>query len=327
MAGLWSIGAMAQDKAPKPAAPPNPPGAVPAMTPPTAPPDKDKLSAAAGAYFARTVTNELVRQLGIDARTDVDLGKMLQAFSNVVVGAAGAMTPDDAGKVLQEQFTYQKGLAQEEIKKMTDAAPQTKAASEKFMQTIEASPGVTKVASGVVYKVIKQGDGEMPAAQDGVTISFKATLPDGTDVLDVEHRPMQTLTPPPFTAGLSQALELMKTGSHWMVYVPYTQAFNDKPQVPDAKRGYKIPPFSALVFDVELESVQHHAAPPPTMNMGQMSAPAGVPMPNVTSSSIVRVPSAEDMKKGEQPRVLTDAEVEAARKEAMQKAAQTNGTK
>jgi FKBP-type peptidyl-prolyl cis-trans isomerase len=319
MAGLLPLGAMAQGPAPTMM----PPGAGLNPAPEAVKPDKDNFSLAAGIYYAGKATNEMASQLGVDVKTDIDLAKLVLAFSNAVAGTPGTMAFTDASKVMQQQYNFQKGLTQEVIKKMTDAGPQTKAASDKFMETITSAPDVTKLASGVAYKVLKQGDGEMPAMQDIVTVSFKLSLIDGSEVTSVEHRQM-SLTPTAITAGLAQAMQSMKAGSHWIVYVPYTQGFDDKPQIPDAKRGYKVPPYSALVFDTELESVQHHPSAPPT----SLSAPAPGPttMPNVTSSSIVRVPSAEDMKKGEQPRVLTDAEVEAARKEAMQKAAQTNGT-
>ena len=312
--GLLSLGAMAQAPAPV-ATPPGIPDSAGMATPQR--PDKDKLSVAAGVSYASGVTNDLAARYGLDPKTDIDLAKMIQAFSNVFVGGAGATARDDAGKVMEQQANYQRVQTQEAIKKMTEAAPQTKAASDKFMETIANEAGVTKLASGVVYKVLKQGDGATPALQDSVKVTFKLTLIDGTEVTEVDHRQL-AVTPNSLTKGFAQAIQLMKTGSHWIVYVPYEQGFDDKPQFQDARRGYKVPPYSALVFDVELEEVQPH--PPAAAAMAP--APNGQPTtPSVTSSSIVRVPSAEDLKKGEQPRVMTQAEVEAAQKEAMQKQA------
>ena len=321
VAGLLSFTATAQPTAPTML--PTPAGglsnAMPAMLPPPVAPDKDLLSTAVGVYYAHTMTNELAGKLGVDAKADLDFNKLLQNFSNYVMGVSGTISYEDAGKVLQQQFTYQRSLAQEEIKKMTDAGPQTKLASEKFIDGIEGQPGMTKLASGVVYKVIKDGNGDSPAAQDGATVSFKATKIDGTEVASIDHKTVP-LTPTAITPGLSQALQLMKVGAHWMVYLPYSQAFDDKPQFQDAKHGFKLPPYSALIFDVTLEGVQHRpAAPPPGATSPGTTATPAMPQ-NVTSSSIVRVPSAEDMKKGEQPRVLTDEEVRAAQKEAMDKA-------
>ena len=139
--------------------------------------------------------------------------------------------------------------------------PENKAKGEKFMDDIDKTPGVTKLASGLVYKVIKEGEGVKPAATDMATVSFHATLVDGTEVWKMEHASIPVthqLIPP----GVTEALTLMKAGSHWTVYLPYPPAYGEKPGISDPRHGYKVGPFSALNFDLELESVQPRPAPP-----------------------------------------------------------------
>ncbi len=335
MAGLLSSGAMAQPAAVPPAnanpAPAHPTLAPPAEVKPAVAPDKGQLSDAVGVYYANNMKNDLMGKLGLEPKVDLDLDRLFAAYSNVLAGSATTLNTQEAIKVLQQQQAYEKGRVQEEVKKITAMGPENKAKGEKFMDDIEKAPGVTKLASGLVYKVIKEGEGVKPAATDMATVSFRATLVDGTEVWKMEHASIPVthqLIPP----GVTEALTLMKAGSHWTVYLPYPQAYGEKPGISDPKRGFKVGPFSALIFDLELESVQPRPAPPAgapagMRSGGPMTMPPGTPVtppvttvsPPVTSSSIVRVPSAEEMQRGEKPRVMTDAEIEAAKK-----AAQTN---
>jgi FKBP-type peptidyl-prolyl cis-trans isomerase len=372
-AGLASFGAMAQDKAPAtntpagvpmvngnnftavltgkgpatntPAGVP-PTNAPPAEVKPAVEPDKGQLSYAVGVYYANNLKNDLMSKLGLEPKLDLDMDRLFAGYSNVIAGSPTTMNTQEAIKVLQQQSAYQKERVQEEIKKITATGPENKTKGEKFMEDIAGAPGVKKLTNGVVYKVIKEGDGVKPASTDMATVSFHATLIDGTEVWKVEHASIPVthqLIPP----GVTEALTLMKAGSHWTVYLPYPEAYGEKPGISDPKHGYKVGPYSALIFDLELESVQPRPAPPagapPGMRSGgpmmmppgtAVTPPGATVSPHVinidstpsistpvTSSSIVRVPSADEMAKGEKPRVMTDAEIEAAKK-----AAQTNAT-
>jgi hypothetical protein len=134
---------------------------------------------------------------------------------------------------------------------------------------------------------------------------------------------------------MKEALMMMKAGSHWTLYVPAAQAYGEQPGLRDSKHGYKVGPNAALIIDVELEDVQHKPAPPPA-RLPPVPAPAVAPppppgamatppaaaaAPAVTSSAIVRVPSADEAARGEQPHVMTDAEIEAEKAKVAQKEA------
>jgi len=345
MAGLLSFGAMAQVQPPKPAtnppmpAPPVPaaaggvvgppaPGspapaspANPAPAAPTAAPDRAQLSRALGISYSQLVSNNMVCGKGVNLKTDVDMGLFIQAFSNVMAGVPETTNMDELRQVLGQWDAYYK-------EKLMATGLENKAKGEKFMDEMAATPGATKLASGVVYKVIKDGDGIKPTAADAATMSFRVKLIDNTEVLKVEHYQsmvaVQALPP-----GIREVLLLMKAGSHWMVYLPNAQAYGEKAMVPVAQVG----PYSALIFDLELESVQSRPAMP-GMPPGMMPPPRGaapapaaptsatpatVPASPITSS-IVRVPSSAEMEKGEQPRTMTDAEVEAAKAAEARKA-------
>jgi FKBP-type peptidyl-prolyl cis-trans isomerase len=369
MAGLVSFGAMAQAPAtpatnPAPGsnftvqlAPTNKPAA--ATNAPAVAPDKGDLSDAMGAYYGNYMVNHLI--LGLEPKEDLDMGRFFAAYSNVVVGAATAITSAEASKILMQQQTYEREQLPALTNKLMAMGPENKAQGEKFMEEMAGKPNVVKLADGVIYTVIKQGDGATPTSNDTVVLSFRATLVDGKEVWKIERAP-GPVTHPLIPPGITEVLTQMKVGSHWVVNLPYTEAYGEKPGLADPRRGYKVGPYSALIFDLELESVQPKPASPPGMPPGMgagqrpggpmtmppntpvtppgASAPVTRPVINsgnghveqvgqkphephvtlpVTSSPIVRVPSAEEMEKGEQPRVLTDAEVEAAKK-----AAQTN---
>ncbi len=353
MAGLVSFGAMAQapaTPATNPAnggnfkvqlAPTNQPGAVTTPAPAVAP-DKGDLSYAVGVYYANTMRNDIMSKLGLDPKEDLDMGRFYAAYSNVVAGAAATMTSPDAIKFLMQQQAYEKAQLPEETNKLMALGPENKAAGEKFINEMAGKPNVVRLADGVVYTVTKQGEGAKPTSNDLATLSFRATLIDGKEVWKVEHAAVPVshkLLPP----GVQEVLTQMKAGSHWMVYLPYTEAYGKDPALPDPRHGFKVGPYSAMIFDLELESFQSRPAPPPgpPPGMGGGQRPGGPLMmppntpvtppgasapvtPPVTSSSIVRVPSAEEMANGEKPRVMTDAEVEAAKKAAATNAVVTN---
>jgi hypothetical protein len=149
-------------------------------------------------------------------------------------------------------------------------------------------------------------------------------------MIKLEHQQV-SISNPALPPGIREVLAMMKAGSHWKVYLPYPQAYGEKPAFQDPKHGFKIGPYSAMIFDVEVDSFK--AAPPargmPPGRGGPMttptgpagSAPGAMPGPPVTSSGIVRVPSAAEAERGEKPRIMTDAEVEAAKQAATNAAA------
>ena len=335
-AGLLSFGAAAQVTMPATTTPVIGPPA-PAEAKPAVRPDRKQFSHALGIYYAQGVTNDMSRgKSGLDPKTDLDLGLFFEAFSNVVVGVPMSTNMEELRLVLLAENTYQTNRIQQEIEKLKTTGPANKAKGEKFMEDIAKTPGVTKLASGVVYKVIKDGDGDKPQSTDVATMTFHASTVDGTELWSIEHTQVlvsHQLLPP----GMKEALLLMKAGSHWTLYLPYPQAYGDQPGIADPKHGYMAGPYSALIFDVEVETVKHMPGPSPTRMMppgvmptmppgavptappapptGATTPPPGGAVPQVTSS-IVRMPSAAEAAKGEKPRIMTDAEIEAAKLEA-----------
>jgi len=110
---------------------------------------------------------------------------------------------------------------------------------------------VSATESGLQYRVIKDGAGEQPASEDSVTVHYHGTLPDGT-VFDSSYERGEPVTFPlnRVIAGWSEALQLMKEGDKWQLYIPSHLAYGSQ------GAGGQIGPNQTLVFEVELIKVQ-----------------------------------------------------------------------
>lgn len=148
---------------------------------------------------------------------------------------------------MEELRAKEQAKQDEELKKQY--APQIEA-GQKFLEENKAKEGVVALPDGLQYKVIKEGNGPKPTANDMVKVHYHGTLIDGT-VFDssVERGEPATFNVSGVIKGWTEALQLMPVGSKWTVYVPYDLAYGSQ------DRG-KIAPFSTLVFDVELISIE-----------------------------------------------------------------------
>jgi FKBP-type peptidyl-prolyl cis-trans isomerase len=151
-------------------------------------------------------------------------------------------------------------------------------AAAKFLAENSRKPDVVTTASGLQYKVIEPGSGDSPKPTDEVTVNYRGTLLDGTE-FDSSYKRGQ---PVPFQVnrvipGWSEALQLMKPGAKYQLFVPPQLAY-------DLRSPPAIPPGSLLIFEVELLSIK--VAQPPAAQTGaqpaaaaQPAAPASAPPP------------------------------------------------
>ena len=120
-----------------------------------------------------------------------------------------------------------------------------------FLEENGKREGVVTLSSGLQYEVLKDGNGEMPKATDTVTTHYHGTLINGT-VFDSSVNRGEPATFPVngVIKGWVEALQLMKVGAKWRVYVPENLAYGANPHP-----GGPIEPYSTLIFDIELISV------------------------------------------------------------------------
>ena len=124
-------------------------------------------------------------------------------------------------------------------------------AGEKYLAANAKKPGVKVLPSGLQYKVIKEGQGEIPQASDEVEVIYEGRLIDGT-VFDATSKHGGAATDK-FRAGSlikgwTEALTMMPVGSKWQLYIPYELAYGER-------QAGQIPPYSTLIFDLELVSI------------------------------------------------------------------------
>jgi FKBP-type peptidyl-prolyl cis-trans isomerase FklB len=125
-----------------------------------------------------------------------------------------------------------------------------KSQSEKFLLENKSKDGVKTTASGLQYKVISEGTGKSPTTADRVTVHYTGKLTDGT-VFDssVQRGQPATFRVNQVIPGWTEALQMMQEGDKWTLFIPYSLGYGERGSPP------QIPPFSTLIFEVELMKV------------------------------------------------------------------------
>lgn len=171
---------------------------------------------------------------------DMNVDDFIKGINDVLKGAKLGMTHSEAQQVVNEHF---RKLAEE-------AYVQNKASGEAFLAANAKKDGVVTLPSGLQYEVIKEGAGKKPSATDRVQCHYEGTLIDGT-IFDssVKRGEPAVFGVNQVIKGWVEALQLMQEGAKWRLYIPYDMAYGEH------GAGEMIPPYSALIFDVELIKV------------------------------------------------------------------------
>ncbi|HET7149893.1 MAG TPA: FKBP-type peptidyl-prolyl cis-trans isomerase [Candidatus Acidoferrum sp.] len=225
--------------------------------------DKDKLSYAIGISVAKGLSQNL-KQTGVD----IDPAILTRALKDVLAGDKQSMTDEEAQttlKALQAELVKAQELKAEQL------AETNKKESDEFLAANKAKEGIVALPSGLQYKVLEEGTGPKPAAGDMVTVNYRGTFLNGTE-FDSSYKHGQPASFPVggIIKGWNEALQLMPVGSKWELYVPPDLAYGPRGAPP------RIGPNSALIFEIELISVQPKTPP--------ASAPAPTPAAAPTAS-------------------------------------------
>lgn len=200
----------------------------------------DKLSYALGIGIGSQLAGMGAKELNID--------DFAQAIKDVISGSELKVDNAEAQILVQNFFQEQEAKQQAAA---AEAGKAAKAAGEAFLAENGKKDGVVTLPSGLQYQVLKEGDGKKPSATDQVVCHYEGTLIDGT-VFDSSYQRNQ-----PATFGLNQVIagwtegvQLMQEGAKYRFFIPYNLAYGER------GAGAQIPPFAALVFDVELIEVK-----------------------------------------------------------------------
>ncbi len=178
-------------------------------------------------------------QLSQQSFDGLDLAAVKQGIEDAVLGKAFAVDQQAIGEAF-EVITARLEAAEREL------AASAQAEGEAFLSANAAREKVSVTDSGLQYEVLVEGKGAMPVKGDKVRVHYHGTFPDGR-VFDSSVRRGQPAEFPVtgVIAGWVEALQLMPVGSKWKLTIPHHLAYGER-------GAGSIPPFSTLVFEVEL---------------------------------------------------------------------------
>ncbi len=170
-----------------------------------------------------------------------------QAIKDVITGKKPQIDMKEAQVIVN---TFLQEVEKEQEKLRQEAGAKFKVAGEQFLTENAKKDGIITTKSGLQYEVLTAGQGKSPKATDSVECHYEGRLIDGT-VFDSSYRRGTPATFPlnGVIAGWTEGLQLMQEGAKFRFYIPYNLAYGAN------GAGADIPPYSALIFDVELISI------------------------------------------------------------------------
>ena len=236
---------------------------------------------------------------------ELDMDALASALKDAMAGQPSKLTDQQVREAINSYRQAATAKREEERRKM---AEKNHKEGEAFLAENKTKPGVktleVKLPNGTAelqYKVITEGTGAIPKSNDTVLVNYRGTLINGKEFDNSAKRGGQPQKFPVsrVVRGWTEALQMMPIGSKWELYLPSSLAYGDNGY------GQTIEPGSTLIFEMELTGVE---------------APAAAPQPPAPlTSDIIRVPSAEELKKGAKIEVIKPEDLEKLTNAAAQK--------
>ena len=241
------------------------------------PPGHTNVEDRVGYAIGMSIGNNLKR-----TKFDVNLDELMQGIRDVISGKEPRMTEVQAQAAIMD---YQRQRQHEQAAKNLKEGEEFLAANKQKegiqVKSVTLADGST---AEFQYRVITEGTGEVPKSNDMVSVNYRGTLINGTEFdSSAKHggRPFK-LAVNRVIRGWTEALQMMKVGSKWQLFIPASLAYEERPSP-------TIPPGSTLIFEVELLEIDR---------------------PKPLTSDIIRVPSAEEMKAGAKIEVIKPEDAE-----------------
>jgi len=204
---------------------------------------KDKVSYSIGVNVGTSF-----KQQGIEVNPEIFLAGFKDALS-------GGKTVLSDQEIKQTLMAFQKDLVTKQAQQTKELAEKNKKDGESFLAANKQKQGIKTTASGLQYKVVTEGKGKKPAANDKVRVHYKGTLLDGTEFdssyltgQPVEFQLSEVI------AGWIEAVQMMPVGSKWQLFIPSGLAYGGE------GHGPAIGPNATLLFEIELLAIVDPAA-------------------------------------------------------------------
>ena len=193
----------------------------------------EDISYSLGVLMATNIKAQNIENLDIQALT--------KGMTDILLELQPKYSPEECNQIFSTYMTAKQAFEFEEIKLRGD----------EFLVENANRPEVTVTESGLQYEVLKDTIGPKPASTDRVTVHYTGTLLDGT-VFDssVERGEPATFNVGQLIQGWTEGLQLMSVGSKYKMYIPYDLAYGSR------GAGNRIPPYSVIVFEVELLGIE-----------------------------------------------------------------------
>lgn len=205
----------------------------------------------------KTLNEKVGYSIGLDVGrnmktqgVDIDVKTFMQGLKDGLSADTSLKPLLSDTEIRQIMVQYQEDMMKKQKEKSKVSGEKNKADGEKFLAANKSKPGVVTLPSGLQYKIIKKGSGKTPTAEDKVTANYKGTLIDGTE-FDNSYKRGEPATFPVtgVIKGWTEALQIMKEGDIWELYIPSALGYGEN------QAGPQIGPNSVLVFQVELVKV------------------------------------------------------------------------
>jgi len=205
--------------------------------------EMEKVSYIIGTQIARNFKTQEI---------EVNLDSLMMGLKDALEGKELVLSQDE----MKQVFTrFQQQMRAKQAAKQAKEAAENLAAGTAFLEANKAKEGVKVLPSGLQYKVVTEGTGNTPTADDKVKTHYRGTLIDGTEFDSSYKRNKPAEFPVKgVIKGWTEALQLMKVGGKWELYIPANLAYGQRGRP-------NIPANSTLIFEIELLEVTKAAAP------------------------------------------------------------------
>ena len=216
--------------------------------------DPKKMAYNMGIQIASQVKNGMMPRLKRDfvETTDTIIDEvLLRGFTDALDNDSTVFTQANAVQVYKDKLSWNKKDKEERL-----YGP-NRDAGRHYLDSLKADTTIIRTESGLMYKVLVKGEGEVPQRTDKVLVNYEGRLIDGTvfDASAKHGNKPATFRPDQVIVGWTEALTMMPVGSKWQLYIPNELAYG-------SRNTGNIKPFSALIFDVELVGIDKPAAEP-----------------------------------------------------------------